>query len=149
MRSYPDDPDSRNTRQPPDSRSAPPPRQRAKLINWRPFRRNTLLGFAAVRMPSGLEFYEVPVHVSGSRAWAAPPGRPWIDANGVAVRGQNGKDRYQAVIGFASHGVRSRWSGTIIDALLAEYPDALNAEVPARTEPEPEPAGWYDDRWPA
>jgi hypothetical protein len=87
-----------------------------------------LFGFAAVSFSNGLEFYECPVHVSGGRAWAAPPARPWIDHTGSATRDPRGKIKVRAVIGFASHTARSRWSRAIIEALLSVIPDALDAD---------------------
>ena len=80
----------------------PPTGPRAELISWRPLHRNTLRGFASVRFPSGLEIYQIPVHVSGGHAWASPPGRASVDTNGSAIRDPRGKVKFQPVIGFAS-----------------------------------------------
>jgi hypothetical protein len=106
-----------------------PPGPRAKLISWRPLCRNTLRGFVSVRFASGLEIYQIPVHISGDRAWASPPARPRIDHNGTATRDHPaGKIKYQAVIGFASPATRLRWSRAVIEALLSEIPHALDAD---------------------
>jgi hypothetical protein len=75
-----------------------------------------------------MEIHGVCIHVAGSKVWAAPPGRAWIGDDGELVRDVAGKLRYAKVIGFVSHGVRSRWSNAIIRAVRAQYP-ALLAEV--------------------
>jgi hypothetical protein len=110
----------------PNHNTSPPRhRQRATLIDWRPLHRNTLCGFCAVRFESGIEVYEIAIHVAGSRAWASPPGKPWIDANGQVVRDDDGKIKYQRIIGFLSHGVRSAWSRTVLNALRAVHPEVF------------------------
>jgi hypothetical protein len=114
----------------------PPERPRAKLIGWRAYHKNTLRGFASVRFASGVEVHEIAVHIASGRAWASPPGRPWIDASGAVVRGDDGKIKYQALITFASHGVRSRWSRAVLDAVRAEHPEVL-AEAVAELEAAP------------
>jgi hypothetical protein len=105
----------------------PPTGPRAELISWRPLHRNTLRGFASVRFPSGLEVYQITVHVCGDRAWASPPARPWIDPNGSVTRDPQGKNKYQAIFGFVSPAKRSRWSRAVIEALLSAVPNALDA----------------------
>jgi hypothetical protein len=38
----------------------------------KPLTRNTLRGFARVRMPSGLIFHDVSIHEKDGKAWASP-----------------------------------------------------------------------------
>jgi hypothetical protein len=94
-------------------------------LEWRPLHRNTLRGFCVVRFASGLEVHEIAIHVAGSRAWASPPAKPWIDAEGQLVRGDDGKIKYQPLLTFAAHGVRSRWSRAVLDAPNDGHPEVL------------------------
>lgn len=103
------------------------------FIEWRPLRRDTLHGFAKVRLPSGLEVADIGIHARGGQTWAAPPSRPMLDQDGKALRDETGKVRYVPMIGFYNHGTRASWSRQIIKALRAQYPDALPPSVEATT----------------
>ena len=57
-------------------------------VAFTPYRRNTLYGFATVRLPElKLCIHDVAQHqyASGAR-WAALPAKPVIDRNGIAKR---------------------------------------------------------------
>lgn len=103
---------------------------RARLLEWRPLRKNTLLGFAKVQFTSGLIIGEIAVHQSGSRMWAAPPARPWLDNNHLTLD-ERGRPLYQSIISFANHGVRSSWSRQVIRALTEVHPN-LFPEIQTR-----------------
>ena len=94
----------------------------ARMLAWRPLARNTLLGFARVQFTSGLIISEIAVHRSGTRVWAAPPSRPWIE-EGDLVKDDRGKIRYQPLISFANHGVQASWSRQVIAAVREVHPD--------------------------
>jgi hypothetical protein len=128
-------------------RNEPPQRPKARLISWRPLHKNTLRGFAAVRFPSAIEVFKIGIHRAGERTRASPPGEPWLDASGAAIRDDRGKIKYTALIAFVSHGVRSRWGRAVIDALLEVYPHALDAEGPATTPQDGREPTYADDEW--
>ena len=94
----------------------------ARLMAWRPLARQTLLGFARVQFTSGLTISEIAVHRSGSRVWAAPPSRPWIE-EGDLVKDDRGKIKYQPLISFANHGVQASWSRQVIAAVREAQPE--------------------------
>ena len=97
-------------------------RNRPRLLDWRPISKHSLIGFAKVQFSSGLTISEIAVHRSGSRVWAAPPARPWIEDN-TLVRDARGKPRYQPLIEFASHGVRASWSRQVVNVVREAHPD--------------------------
>src|SRR5262249_24112161 len=98
----------------------------ARIVDWRPLRRNSLLGFAKVQFPSGLVISDITI-LNGERGpWALPPSKPQIDRDGNALKDQNGKVRYTPIIEFASREIRYRLSSGIIDALRAVHPEALS-----------------------
>lgn len=99
-----------------------------EILDFKPVVKNTLRGFATVKLPSGMIFAEVSVHISNGRPWASPPSRPMIDRDGRAMRDESGKVRYQPVISFANKETRNRWSDAVIAALRAARPDAIEAD---------------------
>ena len=99
-------------------------RTRPRLLGWRPVSKNSLLGFAKVQFSSGLTIDEIAVHRAGSRVWASPPSRPWIE-NDIVMRDEYGKPRYQPLISFANHGVQASWSRQVLRAVRDAHPDLL------------------------
>jgi hypothetical protein len=63
-----------------------PNASRMVLRAWKPVRKGALIGFAAISLPSGLEIDDVPVLISGGRAWAALPARPVITNDGRVAK---------------------------------------------------------------
>lgn len=97
-------------------------RNRPRLLHWRPQSKNSLLGFARVQFSSGLVISEIAIHRAGSRVWAAPPARPMLDGHAL-MRDDRGKAKYQQLISFANHGVRSSWSRQVLKAVADAHPD--------------------------
>jgi DNA-binding cell septation regulator SpoVG len=49
-----------------------------RILDWRELRKNSLLGFAKVELPSGMVISDVTI-LSGERGpWASPPSKPMI-----------------------------------------------------------------------
>jgi hypothetical protein len=95
-----------------------------RVLAWRELHKNSLVGFATVQFGSGLIVAEIPIFIAGSRAWASPPARPWVDSDGALVLDEKtGRPRYLPVLRFANHGVRSSWSKQVLAALKAAHPE--------------------------
>jgi len=80
------------------------------------------MGYARVQFSSGLSIAEIAVHRSGSRVWATPPSRPWLE-DGSVVKDDRGKIKYQTLISFANHGVQASWSRQVIAAVREVHPE--------------------------
>ena len=62
-----------------------------RILEWRPLRRNSLLGFAKIELQSGMVISDVTI-LSGDRGpWALPPSKPMLGRDGVAMKDQRGK----------------------------------------------------------
>lgn len=90
-----------------------------------PLCRNTLRGFAKIVLPSGMILSDVAIHVSHGAAWASPASKPMVSRDGMVVKDASGKVRYVPIVSFASKELRDRFSGAVIEALRASYPEAL------------------------
>ena len=95
------------------------------IREWRPMRKNTLLGFAKIELPSGLIISDVTILTGERGPWASPPSKPMVGRDGVVLKDDAGKLRYSPVIEFASKEVRNRFSAAVVDALRASHPEAL------------------------
>jgi hypothetical protein len=96
-----------------------------RVTSWKPLHRNTLRGFAAVKVEElRLSFFEVAVHSRDGRSWAQLPSRPWVK-DGAVVTDDSGKIRYQPLHEFDSPAVRAAFSDAVVRAVLAYDPDVL------------------------
>jgi len=98
------------------------------LIEWKPMPRNSLRGFASVRLGASLIIKDVTVHASNGKRWAGLPGKPLIQADGAAKRGPNGKPTYVPVMEWTSKDAADRFSEAVIAAVEREYPHATESD---------------------
>jgi len=96
-----------------------------QILQWKPLRKGSLLGFAKIEMPSGMILSDVTVLQGGRGAWASPPSKPLIDRDGMVLKDANGKIRYAPLVEFTSKEIRDRFSAAVIDGLRASHPDAF------------------------
>ena len=96
-----------------------------RILEWRPLRKNSLLGFAKVELPSGMVIADVTVLTSERRPWASPPSKPMISRDGTVMKDPSGKIKYTPIIEFVSKEARDRFSRAVVDALRAAHPEAL------------------------
>jgi hypothetical protein len=87
--------------------------------DFRKFRRNTLCGFATIKLPDlQLTIRDVAIHQKNSSHWAALPAKPMIDTAGVARRNDAGKIEYVTIFEFDSAGTRNAFSQAVVTAVL-------------------------------
>ncbi|MEE3502640.1 hypothetical protein [Acidiphilium acidophilum] len=96
-----------------------------KVDEWKPMHRNSMRGFMTATMPSGMILHDIVIH-GGETPWAAPPSKPMVGRDGVAMKDAAGKARYSPIISFTDKATREKWSSAMIAALLAAHPDALD-----------------------
>jgi hypothetical protein len=96
-----------------------------RALDFRYVRRDALVGIAKIQFPSGLILCEVGIYQAGSRIWARPPARAWIENGQTVIDPKTGHPRWQPVVTFANHGVKSRWSSEIVQAVRRDFPGAL------------------------
>jgi hypothetical protein len=102
------------------------PRNTIIIEDFVPVARNTLRGFARVRMPSGMVLHDVAIHQKGEAAWANPSSKPQLDRNGQQMKDAAGKAMWAPIVSFGSRELRDKFSASVIDALRASYPDVLS-----------------------
>jgi len=96
------------------------------LMSFKPLVRNTLRGFADVRVGKSLVIREVAVHVSHGKAWAALPSKPVLK-DGRATTDERGKVRYVPMMEWADKDTRDAFSDAVVAAVRAQDPNAVNA----------------------
>lgn len=97
-----------------------------RILDFRSLRKNSLLGFAKVELPSGLIISDVTILTGERGPWASPPSKAMIGTDGAALRADNGKIRYSPLIEFSSRKVRNAWSNSVIKALQTSHPEAFS-----------------------
>ena len=95
------------------------------IEEFAPLSRNSLLGFARVRTPSGMVFHEVGVYRKNGSFWASPASKPRIGRDGVQMKDSASKPIYTPFVTFSSKDIRDRWSNAVIDAMRVAHPEVL------------------------
>jgi hypothetical protein len=98
------------------------------LLSWRQVKKNTLRGFAEVRVGKSLKVSDVAVHAGNGKRWASLPSRPQLDANGVAMRDDQHKIKYAPVVQWLSRESSEAFSESVIAAIEAAHPGDTQSE---------------------
>jgi hypothetical protein len=96
--------------------------------DWRPLRRNTLHGFATIRIDEmHLVIHDVAIHEKDGRQWAQPPAKPQVK-DGLVIKDASGKAQYVNIMEFDGREVRDAFSRAVVSAVLAREPRAFSAD---------------------
>lgn len=96
------------------------------LLSWKPPPKNTLRGFASIRLRNGLVINDVSVHRANGKAWAALPSKPMIGSDGTPIRDrETGKVRYAPILAWSDRTTSDRFSEAVVAAVGAMDPEAL------------------------
>jgi hypothetical protein len=97
------------------------------LTAFKPLRKGSLLGFASVRLPSGLLISDCPVNTSHGKFWASLPSRPVIDKEGRHVE-RDGKKQYAAILSWSDRETADAWSARVVELVHEHHPSAFGDE---------------------
>ena len=95
-----------------------------QIINWRPYERNTLLGFLEVELPSGLRIKDMTLHRKDGRKWIGYPARPY--------KAEDGTEKYNNIIYFADKDIHGKFQKQVlaaVDAYLSKNQRAEKTEM--------------------
>jgi hypothetical protein len=97
--------------------------------NFRPFAKNTLVGFAEIFVEDlQLTIRDISVHTKNASRWAALPAKPMMNRDGSPLRDPTtGKPQYVSILQFASRPVADAFSAAAIEAVLKHSPNAFSA----------------------
>ena len=109
-----------------------PPRARPQLTleSWRPVIKNTLRGFATVRLPVGgsgpaLIIKDLSVHRKGDRMWVGFPAKPRISADGSVLKDADGKIQYDNVLQWTERDHGDMFGAKVIELINQFHPGSL------------------------
>jgi hypothetical protein len=110
--------------------AAAPAPSRLRLVEWKPYSRNTLCGFATVELPLGLTIADIAVHQKGARRWASLPAKPLLNNENCHAVDENGKKKYVAILSWRDRVLADEFSRRVVGLVAAEYPEAFESETP-------------------
>ena len=108
---------------------AKPAPNKSKILNFKPFVKNSLRGFLDLELPSGLQLLGCTLMTSSGRAWIGLPAKPLLNSDGTPKRDPNGKPAYAPIVAWRDRDLANRFNETIVALLLAEFPSALDGDV--------------------
>lgn len=95
------------------------------VTEFKPLRKNTLVGFATVRIAEmRLTIREIAIHEKNESRWAQLPARPWLKNNAL-VFDARGKVQYSPLLEWDNRDVADAFSARVIAALLEHTPSAF------------------------
>jgi hypothetical protein len=96
---------------------------------FRPLRRNTLVGFAVVDIAE-LKFriHDLALHQKGEARWAQLPAKPQV-RDGNLVKDPSGKVQYWPVFEIENRAVRDAFSAAVVAAVLKHTPHAFDGSA--------------------
>jgi hypothetical protein len=102
----------------------------AEITDWRGLRKNTLRGFATVKLPTiRLEIRDCAVHQFNGRTWVSMPARPMVDQSGNPVMNERtGKQDYFSFLRFTTRDAHDQFERQVIAELRRLHPDALDPD---------------------
>jgi hypothetical protein len=93
--------------------------------NFKPFAKNTLLGFAVIKIPElRLRVKDIAIHRKNGSTWAALPSKPQLK-DGKVVTNAEGKAQYATVLEFTDKATSEGFSRSVV--VLRLDPNALGA----------------------
>ena len=93
------------------------------LLDWKKVEKNTLRGFAKVRMGRALILRDVMVHASNGKRWVSMPSKPQIGQDGLQKKDPTtGKPMYTPILEWADRETADSFSEGVIQAVEAQYP---------------------------
>jgi hypothetical protein len=99
------------------------------LESWRPFVKNTLRGFATVRLPFGgatLMIKELTVHRKGDRVWVSFPAKPRLSSDGTPQKDTDGKIMYDNLLQWTDKEHGDRFSVAVVELIEKFHPGAVS-----------------------
>lgn len=96
-----------------------------ELLEFRPYVKNTLRGFATVSLSNGLVIHDMPVHNSAGRHWAGMPSKPMLAPDGTAKR-EGGKIKYVRVLEWSDKDTGDRFSDALCELVSQQHPGSLD-----------------------
>ena len=89
-----------------------------EIIAWRSFEKNTLQGFATVRLPAlHLVIHGVAIHRGGRGRWVQLPAEPNMKGNVPVINRDAGKIEYTLILAFDRKDVGDRFRDRVLEAL--------------------------------
>ena len=88
-------------------------------------RKGSLIGFAAISLPSGLEIDDIPLLMTNGKAWATLPARPVISSDGRVVKiPGTSKNQYVSFLRWRDRALSTAFSQRVVELVRQAHPDA-------------------------
>lgn len=97
------------------------------LLDWKEMKRNTLRGFAKIRLGKWMILHDVAVHAGSGRRWATAASKPQIK-DGAVVKGDDGKMKYVPIVEWTDREASESFSEGVIAAVESLHPGATAAD---------------------
>lgn len=98
------------------------------LLEWKSVPRNSMRGFATVRLGKSLKIRDVIVHCNSGRRWANMPAKPMTDRDGNPMRDDKGKIKYVPLLEWLDKESADRFSEAVVAAVEEAHPGQTGSD---------------------
>jgi hypothetical protein len=95
------------------------------IRDFKPLRKNTLLGFFTLVLDSGLVIKECSLHEKDGKRWFSFPGKPQIDKDGKAMRDDRGKVLYANIIVVEERARSAKLQHAVLEAVAPHMAESV------------------------
>jgi hypothetical protein len=103
-----------------------PEQPRMKLLEIKPFRKNSLRGFVSVELGIGLQVHGATLQVAAGRPWIGMPSRPMMRDGQPIISEATSKPAYQPILSWRTKALADAFSNAVVKLILEQHPDALD-----------------------
>lgn len=101
-----------------------------EVVEFRSVVKNSLRGFATVKMSNGLIIKDISVLTGRNGPWCSMPAKPVFGTDGKPKIGTNGRPLYTSILEWRDRDLQDKFSAAVIDLILAQYPNAFDGAAP-------------------
>jgi len=94
------------------------------ILDWKAIERNTLRGFAKVKL-GALVIFDVALHTKNGTSWAQLPAKPQITREGTVRTNADGKAQYTPILEWDNRDSANRFSASVVAAINEAHPGAI------------------------
>ncbi len=84
-------------------------RRTITVRNWKPFHKNTLVGFFSATMPDGVIIHNLTLHEKNGSRWIGMPAREWTN--------DAGEKQFARLVEFTSREIADTFRDAVLEAL--------------------------------
>jgi hypothetical protein len=99
------------------------------LLDFKPLVRNSLRGFAKIRLGLSLIICDVPVCSAHGKHWVVLPPKPLVDCDGTALRDNSGKVKHAPILEWTERTACDAFPRAVVEVVARAHSETFAEEA--------------------